>query len=520
MSDTVKIFDTTLRDGEQAAGVSFTAEEKLRIAKILEHMRVDCIEAGFAAASPADFDAVTQIAREVRGTQIATLCRAVPTDVDQGWEAVRVGEAPRLHIFLSSSDIHMAHQLNKDREEVLTQAREMVARAKTYVDDVEFSPMDATRSDTDFVYRMLKECIEAGATTINIPDTVGYAIPEEFGEFVRGIMENVPGMDKVTVSVHCHNDLGLSSANSLAAVKVGARQVECTINGLGERAGNASLEEIVMALRTREDFMGIVSRVDPQYLVAASRMVQDFSGMHVQANKAIVGLNAFRHQSGIHQDGVFKFRETYEIMDPKEVGWSEGSQFVLSKLSGRAGLRSRLMDLGYELDDEEFTRAFQRFQELADHKTIVDDRDLEAIVADRLGQTQESWRLESVNVTTGTGSTPTASIKLVGPDGEIHTGAETGSGPVDAIYRTIRALTQMDDTLTEYSVQSITEGFDAQGEVTIRIEVDEMIYTGRAADQDILIASARAYMNAVNRAVAGITAAGPANAQRPAERRT
>ncbi len=519
MTDRVKIFDTTLRDGEQAAGVSFSAEEKLRIAKMLEHMKVDSIEAGFAAASPADFDAVAQIAREVRGTQITTLCRAVPNDVDQGWEAVRVAEAPRLHVFLSSSDIHMAHQLNKDREQVLEQAREMVARAKSYTDDVEFSPMDATRSDTEFVHRMLRECVEAGATTINIPDTVGYAIPEEFGEFIRGINENVPGMDKVTISVHCHNDLGLSTANSLAAVKAGARQVECTINGLGERAGNASLEEVVMALRTRPDFMGIGCNVDPHYLVPASRMVQDFSGMHVQANKAIVGLNAFRHQSGIHQDGVFKYRETYEIMDPKEVGWAEGSQFVLSKLSGRAGLRSRLGDLGYELDDEEFARAFARFQELADHKTVVDDRDLEAIVADRLGQTQEAWKLESVNVTTGTNSTPTASIKLVGPDGEIHTGAETGSGPVDAIYRTIRAITKMEDVLTEYSVQSITEGIDAQGEVTIRIEVDDLIHTGRAADQDILIASARAYMNAVNRAVTGKVGAQPANAQMPAERR-
>jgi len=520
MPDRVKIFDTTLRDGEQAAGVSFTAEEKLRIAKILERMQVDCIEAGFAAASPADFDAVHQIAREVRGTQIATLCRAVPNDVDQGWEAVRVAENPRLHVFLSSSDIHMAHQLRKDREQVLEQAREMVARAKGYVENVEFSPMDATRSDRDFVYRMLKECIEAGATTINIPDTVGYAIPQEFEEFVRGIMENVPGMDKVTVSVHCHNDLGLSTANSLSAVRAGARQVECTINGLGERAGNASLEEIVMALKTREDFMGISSRVDTHFLVPASRMVQDFAGMHAQPNKAIVGLNAFRHQSGIHQDGVFKFRETYEIMDPKEVGWAEGSQFVLSKLSGRAGFRSRLTDLGIELDDEEFSRAFQRFQELADHKTVVDDRDLEAIVADRLGQTAEAWKLESVNVTTGTGSTPTASITAVGPDGEIRTGAETGTGPVDAIYKTIRAITGVDDQLNEYSVQSITEGLDAQGEVTIRVQIDGLIYTGRAADQDILVASARAYMNAINRALTGKVAAQPANAQVPGERRS
>ncbi len=520
MSDRVKIFDTTLRDGEQAAGVSFSAEEKLQIARMLERMQVDCIEAGFAAASPADFDAVARIAKEVRGTSIATLCRAVPSDVDQGWEAIRIAEEPRLHVFLSSSDIHIAHQLRKDREEVLQQAREMVERAKGFVENVEFSPMDATRSDRDFVYRMLKEVIEVGATTINIPDTVGYAIPEEFEDFIRGILEDVPGADKVTLSVHCHNDLGLSSANSLAAVLAGARQVECTINGIGERAGNASLEEIVMSIRTRQDFLDVQTGVVPQYLVPASRMVQEFAGMHVQPNKAIVGLNAFRHQSGIHQDGVVKLRETYEIMDPHAVGWTQGSQFVLSKLSGRAGFRSRLEDLGFTLEDEEFNRAFLRFQELADHKTVVDDRDLEAIVADRLGQVEEAWHMESINVTTGTGVTPTASIKLRGPDGEIHTAAETGTGPVDAVYRTIRTITGMTDTLTEYAVSSITEGIDAQGEVTIRIEVEGTTYSGRASDQDILVASARAYMNAVNRYLTGKTGAKAASTQGPAEERT
>ena len=513
MADQVRIFDTTLRDGEQAAGVSFSAEEKLQIAKLLERMNVDCIEAGFAAASPADFDAVNRIAKEVRGTSIATLCRAVPNDIDQGWEAIRDAEDPRLHVFLSSSDIHIAHQLKKDREDVLTQAREMVALAKTHVSNVEFSPMDATRSDVDFLYRMMREVIEAGATTINIPDTVGYAIPEEFEAFIRGLMENVPGMDQVTVSVHCHNDLGLSSANSLAAVIAGARQVECTINGLGERAGNASLEEIVMAMRTRNDFLGVQTNVVPQYLVPASRMVQEFAGMHVQPNKAIVGLNAFRHQSGIHQDGVTKLRETYEIMDPHEVGWAEGSQFVLSKLSGRAGFRSRLTDLGYELEDDEFNDAFLRFQELADHKTVVDDRDLEAIVADRIGTSDEAWKLESLNVTTGSESTPTASITLRGPDGETHTADGTGTGPVDAVYRTIRTITASPDKLTEYAVTSITEGIDAQGEVTIRIEVEDTTYTGRASDQDILVASARAYMNALNRYFTGKAGAKSASTQ-------
>ncbi len=513
MADRVRIFDTTLRDGEQAAGVSFSSDEKLQIARLLERMGVDCIEAGFAAASPADFDAVHRIAREVRGTQIATLCRAVPNDVDQGWAAIRDAEAPRLHVFLSSSDIHIAHQLRKDRETVLQQAREMVARAKQYVDDVEFSPMDATRSDVAFVRRMLAEVIEAGATTINIPDTVGYAIPDEFEAFVRGILEDVPGADNVVVSVHCHNDLGLSTANSLAAVRAGARQVECTINGLGERAGNASLEETVMSIRTRADHLGVEVGVQPQYLVPASRMVQDFAGMHVQPNKAIVGLNAFRHQSGIHQDGVVKLRETYEIMDPKEVGWSEGSQFVLSKLSGRAGFRSRLEDLGFELETDEFNTAFNRFQSLADTKNVVDDRDLEAIVFDRIGQVDDGWQLGSVAITAGNVETPSASITLTSPEGDELTAAQTGTGPVDAIYRTIRALTGVNDTLEEYSVTSITEGLDAQGDVTIRIVVDDVTHTGRAADQDILIASARAYVNAINRHLAGKAGAAAAATQ-------
>ena len=503
MADKVLIFDTTLRDGEQAAGVAFTADEKLQIAKLLERMGVDCIEAGFAAASPADFDAVNRIAKEVRGAQIATLCRAVPNDVDQGWEAIRDADNPRLHVFLSSSDIHIAHQLRKDRESVLTQAREMVARAKQYCEDVEFSPMDATRSDQEFVRRMLKEVIEAGATTINIPDTVGYAIPDEFERFIRGILEDVPGADRVTVSVHCHNDLGLSTANSVAAVRAGARQVECTINGLGERAGNASLEETVMTMRTRADHLGVDVGVKPEYLVPASRMVQEFAGMHVQPNKAIVGLNAFRHQSGIHQDGVVKLRETYEIMDPKEVGWSGGSQFVLSKLSGRAGFRARLIDLGYDLDGDEFSQAFARFQELADRKTVVDDRDLEAIVSDEMAGTNDGWKLGAVAITAGTEQPPSATITMTAPDGAERTESMTGTGPVDAICRTIRAITGVEDTLEEYNVGNITEGLDAQGEVSIRISIDTVAYTGRAADQDVLMASARAYVNAINRYVAG-----------------
>ena len=500
MADRVLIFDTTLRDGEQSPGVSYNVADKLEIATQLEKLNVDYLEAGFPASSPGDLAAVAAIARQIRGCAIVGLARANKKDIDACWEAVRHAAHPRIHVFLSSSDIHMLHQLHKDREDVLEMARSMVAYAKKFTDDIEFSPMDATRSEREYVYRMLKECIDAGATTVNIPDTVGYAIPSEFREFIQRVQTNVPNIDRATISVHCHNDLGLSTANSLAAVQAGARQIECTINGVGERGGNAALEEVVMAMRTRSDFFAIDSRIKTREIYRTSRLVSDLSGMTVQPNKAIVGGNAFRHQSGIHQDGILKMRETYEIMDAREIGWpSGGAEVVLGKLSGRHGFKARLEQLGYELNEEDLSMAFLAFKELADKKAEIDDRDLEALVADKLRTSQEVYHLDHVQVTAGDHITPTATVRLIAPDGAILQDAALGSGPVDAVCKAINRIIQVDCRLTEFSVKSVTEGIDAQGDVTIRVEKDGHTYVGRGADTDILVASARAYMNAINR---------------------
>ena len=507
MSEKVYIFDTTLRDGEQSAGIAFTAEDKLEIARQLARLNVDIIEAGFPATSPGDLTAVSAIAREVRGPVIAGLARAVAEDIDSCWEAVRHAASPRIHVFISSSDVHMAHQLRKNKEDVLAMARAAVARAVGYCSNVEFSPMDATRSDTDFVCQLLEAAIEEGATTVNVPDTVGYAVPEEFEAFMRSIFKQVPNIDRARVSVHCHNDLGMATANSLAGVLAGARQVEGAVNGIGERAGNTSLEEVIMAIRTRGDFMHVHTDVDTRELYHASRVVERASGMAVQSNKAIVGKNAFRHSSGIHQDGVLKMRETYEIMDPAEVGQPTGESIVLTKVSGRHGLRSRLEDLGVALDDDEFERVHGAFKEVADRKDEVDDRDLQAIVAEQTSlQVEERWKLDLVQVSTGDRGTPTATVRLIGPDGEAHEDAAIGTGPVDAIYKSINRVIGVQNQLTEFSVQSVTEGIDAQGEVTIRIEADGDSYTGRAADTDILVASARAYMHALNRHLHAVSA--------------
>jgi 2-isopropylmalate synthase len=498
--DRVIIFDTTLRDGEQSPGVALTTSDKLEIAQQLAKLGVDVIEAGFPKTSPGDFEAVQTIAREVKGCQIAGLAHANPDAVDDCWGAVKVAESPRIHVFLSSSDIHIAHQLQKDKETVLEMARTMVARAKGYCSDVEFSPMDATRSDREYVYWMLEQCIAAGATTVNIPDTVGYTVPEEFGQFIRDILNNVPNIDKARISVHCHNDLGLAVANSLAAVRAGARQIETCINGIGERAGNASLEEVVMSLRTRRDFFGVDTNIKTQELYRTSRLVEALTGMSVQPNKAIVGANAFRHQSGIHQDGILKMRETYEIMNAKDIGWpTQGGEIVLGKVSGRHGFKARLEQLGYDLTEEELSRAFMAFKELADKKAEIDDRDLEALVADKLRTTAEVFRLDSVQVTCGDHAQPTATVRLIGPDGGVRSDAAIGTGPVDAVYRAINRIVQVPNELTEFSVKSVTEGIDAQGEVTIRIEADGRSYVGRGADTDIIVASAKAYMNALNR---------------------
>jgi 2-isopropylmalate synthase len=502
MSDKVLIFDTSLRDGEQSPGVAFNIQDKLEIAQQLEKLGVDIIEAGFPASSPGDFEAVKAVAAAVRGTRIAGLARAVQRDVDACYEAVKGAADPRIHVFVSSSDVHQMHQLSKDREQVLDMARTMVARAKGYVEDVEFSPMDATRSEWEYVYRMLEQVIDAGATTVNIPDTVGYTTPEEFTNFINGILENVKNIQKATISVHCHNDLGLAVANSLAAVRVGARQVETCINGIGERAGNAALEEVAMAIKTRADFFKLETNIKTRELYRTSRLVSDLTGMVVQPNKPIVGANAFRHQSGIHQDGILKMRETYEIMDAKEIGWPSGSEIVLGKLSGRHGFKSRLDDLGIELTNEEFERAFEAFKELADKKPEIDDRDIEALVGEeRREAAEESFKLDLIQVSSGNHLVPTATVRLLTPDGRTLLQTSTGTGPVDAAYQAINALVGIENELTEFIVKSVTEGIDAQGEVVVRIECDGRTYTGRGADTDIIVAAAKAVLQAINRAL-------------------
>lgn len=493
----VIIFDTTLRDGEQAAGGMLNIQEKLEIAGQLERLGVDVIEAGFPISSPGDLEAVRLIAKEVRQASICALAHANPKAIDTAWEAVKEAAHPRIHVFLSASDIHLSHQLKKSREEVLKLAKEMVSRAKSYT-DVEFSPMDASRTEPSFLYVILKEVIEAGATTVNIPDTVGYAMTGEFGALIRGIRENVSNIDKAVISVHCHDDLGLAVANSLEAVRCGARQVECTVNGIGERAGNASLEEVVMAIKTRGDLFGLTTQIDSTQIYRTSRLVSDLTGFVVQPNKAIVGANAFRHQSGIHQDGVIKRSITYEIMDPRDVG-VPASSLVLGKLSGRHAFKERLAELGFMLDDEDLNRAFMAFKELADKKKEVTDRDIESLVAQERRTVSEVYHLDHVSVSCGDHSMPTATVRLIGPAGQVFADAALGTGPVDAVYRAINRIIGVPNKLTEFSVSSVTAGIDAMGEVLIRIESDGITYTGRGADTDIIVASAKAYMNALNR---------------------
>lgn len=499
--DRVVIFDTTLRDGEQAAGASLSAREKLDIAKRLESLGVDVIEAGFPISSPGDFEAVQLIAREIQESTVCALSHANAEAVDRAWEAIKEAKQPRIHVFLSASDIHLLYQLKKSREQILEASRDMVARAKGYTDDVEFSPMDASRTEPAYIYQILEAVIEAGATTVNIPDTVGYAIPGEFGNLIEGIFSNVPNINKAVVSVHCHNDLGLAVANSLEAVSRGARQVECTVNGIGERAGNASLEEIVMALKTRNDFFSLTTNVDTTQIYKTSRLVSELTGFMVQPNKAIIGANAFRHQSGIHQDGVIKKAITYEIIDPRSVG-IPASSLVLGKLSGRHAFKERLAELGYILDEESLNHAFHSFKELADKKREVTDRDIESLVAEELRTASEIYHLDHVEVSCGDHSIPTATVRLIAPDGQTLADAALGTGPVDAVYEAINRIVRVPNELTEFTVNSVTEGIDAMGEVLIRIESDGVTYTGRGAATDIIVASAKAYMNALNRLLA------------------
>ena len=497
--DRVIIFDTTLRDGEQAAGGSLNLKEKLEIARQLEKLGVDVIEAGFPISSPGDFEAVCLIAKEIRGPIICGLARAKPEDVDRAWEAVKEAAHPRIHVFVSSSDIHLMHGMKKTRDEVLQIAYEMVARAKSYTDDIEFSPMDASRTEPAYLYQILKATIDAGAVTVNIPDTVGYAIPDEFGRLIEGIFQNVPNISRAVVSVHCHNDLGLAVANSLEAVKRGARQVECTINGIGERAGNASLEEIVMTLETRgELFNNLKTNIETKQIYRASRLVSELTGFSVQPNKAIVGANAFRHESGIHQDGVIKMPITFEIIDPRTIG-IPASSLVLGKLSGSHALKERLAELGYSLNEEDFNRVFHSFKALADKKKEVTDRDIESLVAEEQRTISEVFHLDRLQVSCGDRGIPTASVVLIGPDSKAQADAALGTGPVDATFKAINKIVKVPNTLTEFSIKSITEGIDAIGEVVVRVESEGITYTGRGADTDIIVASARAYINALNR---------------------
>ena len=497
----VIIFDTTLRDGEQAPGATLNIDEKLEIARQLEKLGIDVIEAGFPIASPGDFESVRLIAQEVKQPIICGLAHAQAEAVDRAWEAIKEAERPRIHVFLSSSDIHLTHQLRMGQGEILELARDMVARAKGYVEDVEFSPMDATRTSPEFIYQILKATIDAGATTVNIPDTVGYTTPEEFSRFIRGIFDNVPNIHKAVVSVHCHDDLGLAVANSLVALACGARQVECTINGIGERAGNASLEEIVMALKTRKDFFDLSTNIDTTQIYKTSRLVSELTGFSIPPNKAIVGANAFRHESGIHQDGILKEPITYEIMDARSIGLPS-STLVLGKHSGRHAFKARLEELGYTLGKEDLDRAFSLFKEIADKKKEITDRDLESLVAEELRTVSEAYHLDQVQVSCGDRSVPTATVRLITPDGQVLADAALGTGPVDAVYRAINRLVGVPNVLTEFSVKAITEGIDAIGEVTIRIESEGKVYTGRGASTDIIVACAKAYMNALNRLLA------------------
>ncbi|MDT8387420.1 MAG: 2-isopropylmalate synthase [Thiogranum sp.] len=500
-SDRLIIFDTTLRDGEQSPGASMTRDEKVRIARALERMRVDVIEAGFPIASVGDFEAVQAVARAVKDSTVCGLARALDRDIDRAGEALKDAASARIHTFIATSPIHMKMKLRMEPDQVLEQAVKAVTRARKYTDNVEFSPEDAGRSELDFLCRVLEAVIDAGATTVNIPDTVGYNLPHQFGQLIANLIERVPNADKAVFSVHCHNDLGLAVGNSLSAVLNGARQVECTINGLGERAGNASLEEVVMAVRTRQDIFPCDTRLDTTNIMTCSRLVSGVTGFVVQPNKAIVGANAFAHESGIHQDGVLKSRETYEIMRAQDVGWT-ANRIVLGKHSGRNAFRTHLEQLGIAFDSEEgLNEAFSRFKDLADKKHEIYDEDLQALVSElSLDAENEQFKLIALKVCSETGETPDASITL-SVNGEEKHANSSGGGPVDAAFKAIEMIVNSGTELQLYSVNNITSGTDAQGEVTVRLERGGHIVNGLGADTDIVIASARAYVNALNKII-------------------
>ena len=508
MSEKLIIFDTTLRDGEQSPGASMTKDEKVRIAKILEKMRVDVIEAGFAIASQGDFEAVQAVAKAVKDSTVCSLARALDKDIDRAGEAIKNTNSARIHTFIATSDIHMQMKLRMTPEEVVSQAVRSVKRATKFTNNIEFSPEDAGRSDIDFLCRIIEATIDAGATTINIPDTVGYNIPHQFGETMRELIERVPNSDKAIFSAHCHNDLGLAVSNSLSAVLNGARQIECTINGLGERAGNTSLEEVVMAVRTRQDVFGCDTNIDTKNILAASRLVSSITGFVVQPNKAIVGANAFAHEAGIHQDGILKHRETYEIMKAEDVGW-HANALVMGKHSGRNAFKVRMSELGVEFDsDEELNNAFSRFKALADKKHDIFDEDLQALVTEAQAEATEIVRLISLKVCTESGKENTADITLL-IDGKEKSASAKTSGAVDATFNAILSLVDIEPTLQLYSVTNVTQGTDSLGEVNVRLEYEGKIVNGQGVDTDIITSSAKAYVHALNKLMENVERAHP-----------
>jgi 2-isopropylmalate synthase len=491
----IRIFDTTLRDGEQSPGASMNVEQKLHVAKQLVKLGVDVIEAGFPIASPGDFEAVSRIGAEVKGATIAGLARAKEQDIERAWEALKETPQRRIHTFHSTSDIHLTYQFRVSREEALRRSHDMVKLARGFVDDVEFSPMDATRTETGYLLEVVEAVIDAGASTVNIPDTVGYTTPDEFGDLIRRIKERIG--DRAVISVHCHNDLGLAVANSLVAILNGAGQVECTVNGIGERAGNCSMEEVVMALKTRPQFFNADTRIRTQEIYKTSRLVSKVTGIVVQPNKAIVGSNAFAHESGIHQDGLLKERMTYEIMKPEDVGIPR-SKLVLGKHSGRHAFKTRLKELGYQLGDEEINRTFEQFKRLADQKKYIFDEDIETLVAEEVAKIPETYTLQSLMVSSGVNVKPTAALQLK-VSGEVMDKVEQGDGPVDAVYKAIAAITKTKSDLLKFEVKSITGGTDALGEVLVSLEEDGITVRGQGADTDIIVAAAKAYINALNK---------------------
>ncbi len=518
----VRFFDTTLRDGEQSPGASLTSTEKLEIARALARLGVDVIEAGFPAASPDDFQGVQRIAKDVgvsksaerRTPSICGLARALRGDIDTAWEAVKPAEKPRIHTFLATSPVHMKYKLDMTPEEVIFQVGEMVTYARSLCEDVEFSPEDAARSDPEFLYQVLEQAIKAGASTLNIPDTVGYATPEEFRDLIAGIVTNTPGIEKAVLSVHCHDDLGLASANTLAGIQAGARQVEVTMNGIGERAGNTSLEEIAMALFTRQGIYQLETGIDTTQITRVSRLVSNYTGIPIQPNKAIVGENAFAHEAGIHQDGMLKHNNTYEIMLPETVGLNR-SRLVLGKHSGRHALQVRLDELGFSLSKEELAEIFKSFKLLADKKKTITDADLEALVEDWVYRAEEIFSLDGLQVACGTMGMPTATVRLRDQDGELHIQASVGTGPVDAAYKAVDGIIQVPNTLLEFSINAVTEGIDAIGEVTVRLEpkngsipqrtspqsglTHPRSFGGYGADTDIIVACVKAYLSGLNK---------------------